>query len=178
MQHYIVFLRGINVSGKNILKMDALKKALHENNFPNALTYIQSGNIVIPNSNLSADALKKSIEKLLLDLFSIETITFIYTSDRIKKTIDLYPFSMEDTKKNYFVFLENEPQDQLISELSKNDYNEDTFSTQGSCIYVHCKNGYGKTKLHNNFFENKLKIKATTRNWNTMQKMLNLVEKC
>ena len=41
-------------------------------------------------------------------------------------------------------------------------------------IYFHCPNGYGKSKLSNNFFENKLKVSATTRNFRTTNKLLEM----
>lgn len=46
MTTYISILRGINVSGQKLIKMDALKKMYGKLNFENIQTYIQSGNVV------------------------------------------------------------------------------------------------------------------------------------
>jgi uncharacterized protein (DUF1697 family) len=43
-------------------------------------------------------------------------------------------------------------------------------------IYLYCPGGYGKTKLSNNYFENKLKVEATTRNWKTLLKLNEIAE--
>ena len=50
-------------------------------------------------------------------------------------------------------------------------FDADEFMVSGKEIYVFFPNGYGRTKLTNNFFENKFKIKAITRNWNTVTKI-------
>lgn len=47
MKTYFVLLRGVNVSGKNIIKMAILKDLLIKNDFKNVTTYIQSGNIIL-----------------------------------------------------------------------------------------------------------------------------------
>jgi uncharacterized protein (DUF1697 family) len=52
--------------------------------------------------------------------------------------------------------------------------NTDEFVRCGQEIYLFCPNGYGKTKLSNNFFERKLKVAATTRNWKTVNALYTL----
>lgn len=46
MEKYIAILRGINVSGSKMIKMDNLKLSMIELNFKNIETYIQSGNLI------------------------------------------------------------------------------------------------------------------------------------
>ncbi len=47
----------------------------------------------------------------------------------------------------------------------------DQFRCSGETIYLYCPNGYGKTKLANNFLEKMLGVSATTRNWKTVNQL-------
>lgn len=174
MTHYIAFLRGINVSGKKSLKMQLLKDAFTQNGFADTQTYIQSGNIFIPNCELNKKSVKIKIEKILLTEFDIETICIIKTANELETILNNIPFSIENTKQLYFTFTETTIDKELIKTIAKGAYKEDLFSASNDCIYIQCINGFGKTKLNNNFFERKLKCKATTRNWNTLVKMIHL----
>lgn len=176
MANHLVFLRGINVSGKNILKMNLLQNLLHSNGFPSSKTYIQSGNISIPNAIISTEKTKLKIESLLLEHFDIETICIVKTRDEIKALLEEIPFSTENTKELYFTFLENTPSKEALEAILEKDYKQDAFEITNDCIYIRCRNGFGKTKLNTTFFENKLKLKATTRNWNTLTKMMALAQ--
>jgi uncharacterized protein (DUF1697 family) len=53
----------------------------------------------------------------------------------------------------------------------------DRFKIREKEIYLYCPNGYGTSKLSNNFFERKFKVTATTRNWKTVNKLVELAEK-
>jgi uncharacterized protein (DUF1697 family) len=70
--------------------------------------------------------------------------------------------------------LSNKPNENDIVPLKTLSKNEDTFINVDKTIYLYCPNGYGKTRLNNNLFEKKLKIAATTRNWNTISKLVEL----
>lgn len=177
MNNYIVFLRGVNVSGKNIIKMEAFKKALFKNGLSNVQTYIQSGNIFIPNSKDRPEEVKQRIETILQSEFDIETICIVKTAHELKTLVNKIPFSIEDTKQLYFTFTEKNATKEDIDAITNGDYKGDKFSVSNETIYIQCINGFGKTKLNNNFFEKKLNLKATTRNWNTIIKMIGFATK-
>jgi uncharacterized protein (DUF1697 family) len=46
----------------------------------------------------------------------------------------------------------------------------------GRHIYLHCPDGFARTKLTNNFFENKLRLTATTRNWKTVNTLSDMLK--
>ncbi len=62
MQTHIALLRGINVSGHKIIKMVNLKTSFEGLGFKDAVTYIQSGNIVFKSGKNN----KKDLEKIIL----------------------------------------------------------------------------------------------------------------
>lgn len=176
MKDYILFLRAVNVAGKNKLKMQDLKLAL-QSEFLNAQTYIQSGNILIPNCDLTKTQVKSIVEKIVLKKFAIDTTAIIKSSTELQDIMDTIPFQITETKQLYFCFLETiSTKDSIISN-SVIQHQGDNFMIQNDMVYIQCLNGYGKTKLSNHFFEKKLETSATTRNYNTISKLIEMASK-
>ena len=75
------------------------------------------------------------------------------------------------------IFLHDDLTESQIQKVADVDYPPDKFKIIGNEIYTFCPNGFGKTKLYTNFFENKMKVKGTARNWKTITTLLNLAEK-
>lgn len=76
-----------------------------------------------------------------------------------------------DREKLHVTFLEEEPEPTDVSAIQKYDFPPDAFRIIGKEVYLFCPGGYGNTKLSNTFFEKKLHVKATTRNWKTVGKL-------
>ena len=92
----------------------------------------------------------------------------------MKKTISSNPFLKEkngDAKRLYVTFLSEIPDKENVESIANIDFSPDKFIIIGKEIYLCVANGYGETKISNTFFEKKLKVKATTRNWNTVNKL-------
>jgi uncharacterized protein (DUF1697 family) len=73
-----------------------------------------------------------------------------------------------DIEKLYVTFLAKAPTNFSLGIIRIPAGNEDDFQLKNREVYLFCRNGYGTTKLSNNFFEKKLNITATTRNWKTI----------
>ncbi|MBW6492566.1 MAG: DUF1697 domain-containing protein [Lentimicrobium sp.] len=82
--------------------------------------------------------------------------------------------SNRDKKSLYITFLSSNPENQKFTSITKETFLPDEFIVREKVIYLYCHNGYGSTKLNNNFFERKLGVKATTRNFNTVEKLIDL----
>ena len=162
----ISMLRGINVSGQKIIKMEALKNLYASLNFKNVKTYIQSGNVIFECRETSPEILKKKIENKIKEKFGFDVVVFIRTKKELQKIIENNPFKNEDGL--YVTFLTSVPSFVPTEEINKIKSSSEKFVVSGKEIYFFCPNGYGKTKLSNNFFEKKLKVSATTRNWKTV----------
>src|SRR6202008_1647475 len=78
----------------------------------------------------------------------------------------------EDVTKLHVTFLSAEPEKANIDKIKGGNYVADEFRVTGKTVYLFCPNGYGNTKLSNTFFENKLKVTATTRNWKTINELV------
>ncbi len=74
----------------------------------------------------------------------------------------------------YFSVLSEKPKAQKVRELSAQKFPPDTFYISSDVVYVYCPKGYGISRLSNIFFEKRLGVSATTRNYNTMKKLTEL----
>ncbi len=175
MKTYITILRGINVSGHKMIKMEALRKMFEALNFKNVKTYIQSGNVVFQSKETNSDKLEKKIAKKIQEEFGFEVPVMVKELYEIKTVLKNNPFinkRKEDITKLHVTFLSGEPEMEAIDKIKEEQYIPDEFILAGKNIYLFCLNGYGNTKLNNNFFENKLKVVATTRNWKTVNELV------
>jgi uncharacterized protein (DUF1697 family) len=174
MKRYIVLLRGINVSGKNKLPMAELRQILTNLGFQNIQTYIQSGNILVDAEDSKPKVAKKIKEAIALK-YDYEVPVIVRTVKEWQKIIGNNPYTeREEQKKMYFTFLKNKAKETTI-EINKAPGDE--FTIIDDVVYLYCEGGYGNTKLSNNLFEKKLKTKATTRNYNTTIKLLEMAKK-
>lgn len=176
MKTYISILRGINVSGKNLIKMQSLQETYEGLGFSNVNTYIQSGNVIFQSKESELDKLERKISQEILKEFSFNVPVLIRKNTELKEIIEENPFKGEDSNKVYITFLSSKPSRNCIENLLQEESATDKYCLKGRTIYLFCLNGYGKTMLTNNYFENKLKVKATTRNFKTVNELLNLSE--
>jgi len=180
----IALFRGINVSGHKMIKMNVLKALFESLGLQNVRTYLQSGNVVFDCEEKSIEFLGKRIEEKVLHSLNLTVPVILRSGRQVEKILLNNPFLKgrnEDAGHLYVTFLSEEPSPANIEKLkeAKSD-TSDEYILSGREIYLFCPGGYGNTKLSNNFFESKLKIMATTRNWRTVNRlhlMLGLTEK-
>ena len=180
MTTFITILRGINVSGQKKIRMDELKTILEKLKFQNIRTYIQSGNIIFKDGENNPGELVKKIENAIFDNYGFQVPVIIRDYEQLLKIKGNNPFLKQkdnDITKLYVTFLAGEPQKEYAEQINTFNDPVDKFIIKGTEIYLFCPGGYGKTKLSNSFFERKLKITATTRNWKTVNKLVEIAEK-
>ena len=172
MHTYISILRGINVSGQKKIIMTDLVKLYEDLGFTDVKTYIQSGNVVFNSTKkVSNSMLVKQIETKINEIYGFQVPVIIRTVDDLSKIIASNPFKNETSENLYITFLSNLPNSNHLENLTELNYLLDEFIVIEKEIYLNVSS-YGTTKLSNSFFENKLKVTATTRNWNTVNKLL------
>lgn len=177
MKTFIALLRGINVGGKNPVRMPALTEMCKDLGFTSVTTYIQSGNVVF-NASENSDPGSLISRRLLKDHgFEVPVVTF--TLEEFESICNSNPFANAETFGTSFLhctLLPFSPPDHLAEKFDRNVFLPDRFHFNGRAIYLYCSSGYGSTKLTNGFFEKKLGIFATTRNWRTMNELLNIAK--
>lgn len=177
MTKYIALLRGINVSGQKKIKMVDLKKLLSKSSLKNIQTYIQSGNIIFESENKNQQELAQEISTLIYKEYNFEVPVMIKCIDEWEKILNNNPFLQDktiDIKQLSVTFLDETPSNENIDLINKIDFSPDTFILNDTVIYSCYPNGIGRSKMTNNMFEKKLKTIATSRNWNTVNKLYSL----
>jgi uncharacterized protein (DUF1697 family) len=181
MQAYISFLRAVNITGHNSIKMTDLASLYSALGFIGSETYIQSGNVVFNcPGNFSASEISYKIEKAILEKFDYVVPVMIRTIDEMRSIMSLNPFLSEekfDPSRVAVIFLHEVPSETQIQKVVNVSYPPDKFKIIGSEIYTFCPNGFGKTKLYTNFFESKMGVTGTARNWKSVATLLSMAEK-
>ncbi|TAG11077.1 MAG: DUF1697 domain-containing protein [Sphingobacteriia bacterium] len=179
MTTYISILRGINVSGQKLIKMDALRKSYENLGFHNITTYVQSGNVIFSGNNVNPNELVQIITRQIETDFGFKVPIIVLTINNLKKIIDSNPYLKDSNKDTTFLhvtFLSSKPQKINFTAVEEKKLSGEEIFFTDDAVYLYCPNGYGKTKLTNGFLETKLKIGATTRNWKTTNELLKIAQ--
>jgi uncharacterized protein (DUF1697 family) len=174
---FIGLLRGINVSGKNPVKMKDLKTLLQASGCKEVITYIQSGNLVLKAPTESHVSLASRIEKALADHFGAEIPVLIYSPEQWQSVLASNPFIQpgeQDTTSLYYIFWQSAPGQELSEKLKAANIASEEWALGVNCLYIKCHKGYGKAKLNNNYLERLAGVKASTRNHRTLLKLAEL----
>lgn len=177
METKIAILRGINVGGKRKILMADLKELMGNLGFQNIQTYIQSGNLIFNvNDKLENKEITQEIERAILKKFDFEVPVIVLSAEEIENAVANNPYykAGADINKLHLTFLNEVPNKDKQEIAESFDYTPDQFEIIGRNAFIYCEDSYHKSKLTNDFFEKKLKVKATTRNWKTVLKLWEL----
>ena len=174
MMVYLALLRGINVGGHKKVSMAELRELLSDSGLKNVKTYIQSGNVIFQSKLSDILKLESKIKKAILAHFGFDVPVLVKSFKNFQTIFEECPFEKEKKEKSYFVVLNKIPEVKLIKEAQKLTYENEEFIIKNQCIYFFTSMGYGQTKFNMNTFERKLKVIGTSRNYNTMVKLLSL----
>jgi uncharacterized protein (DUF1697 family) len=177
MNKYIAILRGINVSGHNMIKMKELQAMFTNMGFTNVITYIQSGNVIFEGNPDTTTGLAERISKEILTTFGCTVPVLVLEGTEIKRVAGDNPFLARpgtDESRLHITFLSAEPAPIDVSALDPQAFLPEEFRVIGRAVYLYCPDGYGNAKLTNSFLERKLKVQATTRNWKTVLELARL----
>lgn len=176
MNPYLVFLRGINVGGKNVIKMAALTKVLIDIGLQNVKTLLASGNIYIESSETSIKHIQEAIKKALADHFSYREEIIIRTYREIKELIEKAPFESYKPSKDaklYITFLSSPPLERGLSipyETAEKDFMI-IHSSEKEVLSLLFPSQKRKTTEAMKILESYYGKKITTRNYNTVLKL-------
>jgi uncharacterized protein (DUF1697 family) len=173
-------LRGINVSGQKIIRMQDLRGLCDSLGFRSIETYVQSGNIVFVDGEKSSSSLAKRISEAILREFGFAVHVLVKTAKEMRNVVERNPFLKEreiDRSKLHVTFLSEAVPKSALKNLEKLSRIRDRFYPGRQEIYLYCPDGYGKTKLSNSALEKALAVGATTRNWKTVNTLFEMASK-
>lgn len=177
MTTHLALLRGINVSGHNMIKMEVLKTTLENIGFKNIQTYIQSGNVFVDTDEENPAKVGFIIKQELFKAFGHEVPVIIINKSDLENCNLNNPFlkSKEvDTRKLYVAFISIELNPESINDLKISQFKPDEAAIDKNIIYIKYDIGAGKTRLDQKYIEKKLNVTATIRNWNTVTNLLKI----
>jgi uncharacterized protein (DUF1697 family) len=179
MTKHLALLRGINVSGHNMIKMDALKKMLESMGFQNVETYIQTGNVFVDSEDDNAASVGFKIKQEISKVFGHDVPVVMVSKSDLELCFKNNPYLKEkdcDTKKLYVAFISKELSPLALNDLKISNFKPDEAAIDSSRIYIKYAVGAGKTKLDQKYIEKKINVTATIRNWNTVTTLLSMFE--
>ena len=173
---FVALLRGVNLAGRNKVSMPELRSALESLGLEDVVTYIQSGNVVFRNRGGRTPQLAGRIERQIAEAFGIEVVVILRTPAELAKIARGNPFlrSGADPSKLHVLFLSGKPTTKAVEQLDPKRSPPDEFKLAGREIYLHMPNGFGRSKLTVDYFERRLGVDASARNWRTLTKLLDL----
>ncbi len=174
MANYIAFLRGINVGGQKIITMERLRQQFSSMGFTNVSSYIQSGNILFSSPETNRQLLTSTIEQNLSNAFGFYISTIIRTIDELNAILSDTAFSNcdKETTKQYIAFFQEEPKKPLSIPFFSPTKDLEVVKITRTEAYIVSHLVKGRYGFPNNFLEKELEIVATTRNWNTLDKII------
>jgi len=166
------------MAGHNKIQATELSALYHKMGFKDVRTYIQSGNVIFSlDDKTDINRVGSDIESAILKKFNYNIPVLIRTISEINKVISDNPFFDEmnfDPSRLAVIFLHEMPSGEQVEKVKNVDYTPDKFKIVGKEIFIYCPNGFGKTKLYTNFFENRMKVTGTARNWKTINNLLEI----
>jgi len=178
-QTFIAMLRGINVSGHKIIKMEQLRASFDGLGFKNLKTYVQSGNVVFEAKSEPAAKVCEKIERRILGDFGFSVPVLLKTSKELGEIVKRNPFLNDaaiDRSRLHVTFLSGVPPKTALELLQPLAVPSEQLRVIGREIYLYCPDGYGKSKLSNVAIEKRLAVRATTRNWATTNALLTMAQ--
>lgn len=159
--------------------MKELKELFEALECGNVRTYIQSGNVVFESARLDPARFVKKVEAAITKKYGYDVPVLVRSLDAMKRILSANPYLKKkgiELDKLHVTFLAEVPPKAYAEKIAGARFGNDSSELLGNEVFVHCPDGYGNTKLNNAFFENKLKVSATTRNWRTVNELVRIAD--
>jgi uncharacterized protein (DUF1697 family) len=179
MTIYVALLRGINVGGKNLIKMPALKACFEANGFENVATYIQSGNVLFASRDTRTADMTDRIEEMLAEAFDYVPTVVVRSRKQMRAIVDRAPkgFGARPAKYRYDVIFLKEPLSArtAIKEVPTNPAVDEAHAGTGVLYFSRLTARATASRL-NKIVSSPIYPSVTIRNWNTTTKLLSLMD--
>ena len=176
MNAWVLLLRGINVGGHHKLPMKSLAAILENAGCDQVRTYIQSGNVAFRADIEMPAAFVDEISGAIEEEHGFRPAVHLLTAEELKTAVDAnpYPEAVNEPKTLHVSFLAGSPEAEGIRRAEKLLSATERFTVTGNCFYLHAPDGIARSKFAASA-HNALGVSATSRNWNTVTKLVELV---
>ena len=173
---YVALLRGINVGGKTMMKMEELRTSFEALGFTNVASYINSGNLAFDTVSTAEAKLTEKIEKKIENDFGRSVPVMVRQQKDIERIMAENPFTgeYESHKEMHVLFLKEEMPSEKRDQLLAAAVPPERFAVTAREIYCLLPMGVADSLLGKSFIEKQLKVAVTGRNWRTVGKLVKL----
>ena len=180
MARYVALLRGINVGGKNLIPMPALKAAFEEDGFEDVRTYIQSGNVLFSGPSSGQAELTKRVERLIKRAFDHYDASVVLRSrSQMVTVVEKAPkgFGREPAKYRYDVLFLKSPltAKQVVATVPTKEGVDRIWAGNGVVYFSRLISRATSSRL-SRVASMPIYKNMTIRNWNTTRKLHELLE--
>jgi uncharacterized protein (DUF1697 family) len=175
----ICMLRGVNVGGRNMIKMEALRGLCESLRFRGACTHLQSGNVVFQAAAGAVAKAAAKLEKEIERACGFHSDVILRTPAELRAIVAKNPYAGRagvDPAKFLVYFLARDPGDEARAKVGKIETGPEELHVAARELYIYFPNGMARPKLSLPALERALKTPATGRNWNTVSKLLEIAE--
>jgi uncharacterized protein (DUF1697 family) len=178
MTVFIALLRGINVGGRKRVRMADLVHLCRDLGFHHVRTYLQSGNVLFESPQDDPGQVSAMVGGEISRKWGFPVKVILRTSAEFRRIITSNPLAGEglDADTLHVTFLSELPPEGVPEGMREGKDGHDRYVNVGREVYLSCPDGYGKTKFSTGFFEKKLGVAATTRNWKTVTALADSAE--
>lgn len=176
MKTLVHLLRGINVGGHKKIPMAVLRECYASIGLKNVKTYIQSGNAVFQTDGTISTG---DLEKVILDKTTFEVPTMLFSAEEwqeVKSDMDVAFAKLPEDHKAYITLLEKEPSTSEVEVIKEKLTPEEELSFSGRALFLSYPKTLAKPYFNNNVIEKLLNQRATTRNQNTVNALMRMVD--
>ena len=175
MKRFILLLRAVNVGATRKLEMKPLREAAHAQGFPDLVTYIQSGNLIFSADGDEA-TVEARIEALIEREFGLKAIAIARTADHFERIAAANPFPDAIPKMLHLCLTKHPAKPDSASLLTGRARNEERIALAGGELWIDFAGGVGPSKLMPAVIDKAAGSTATARNWNSVQKLIELAK--
>ncbi len=175
----MALLRAVNVGGRNRIAMSDLRALLEGLGYGEVRTHLQSGNAVFTAPGAPPpEQLAGAIEGALAQEVGLAAKVLVRTRADLERAIAANPLLdiAEDHARLLVTFLSDAPDREVLAELAPAEFEPDVFAIGEREIYAWYPDGVRATRLSNAFWERRLGVVATGRNWRTVTRLLELMD--
>jgi len=175
----VSLLRAVNVGGRNLVRMEALRSLYSSLGFEDVQSYVQSGNVIFRTESKDLPAIADSIRKAIARKFSVDSDIILRTSGELRKVMAANPFKGTkglDPRKLQVAFLPADPGAAARKKVLEIKVTPEELRAQGRELFIYFPEGMGRSRFPWPLVEKTLGMRGTVRNWNTVTKLLEMTE--
>jgi uncharacterized protein (DUF1697 family) len=175
LARHVALLRGINLGRNKRVRMARLRELVQSLGYEDVSTYLQSGNVVFTTRDAPQEAAHR-IEEQLAREEDLDVDVLVRTRAELAEVVRRNPIGDDavDRKRYLVVFLSAPPDPALLRQIEAEQFAPERFVAHEREIYTWLPHGVQKARLSHAFWERRLKVVATARNWDTVAGLLRL----